>query len=700
MLQREILHRARLEPATRAEVRQALQQLLEDGRLRRVRGGKLVAAPREATIKGSLERHRRGYARLIPDSGGEQVWVSARSMADARPGDRVMVRVVGRGPDGHLRGAVAEVLAPAGDSLYGIFSDSARGGVIVPLNPTLGKSIHVPSAFRAGAKDLTAVRFEIARGGRSSVSREARVLELLGHLDDPGTDTLVVTRKYGLPTEFPADVLSAAAELPQAVRDSDAKGRERFDNPAPVTIDGETARDFDDAIAVEKLKGGGFRLYVHIADVAHFVTPGSVLDGEARGRGTSVYFPDRVLPMFPERISNDLCSLKPGEDRLVQSAILDLAPSGDVEKVRFADGIICSAARLTYTDVAAVLDGEKNVKGVPKKVRPMLQIANELRSALESRRRRRGSIDFDFPEPQILLDVEGAMTGIAVQPRNRAHLMIEEFMLLANEAVAGELQERERACMYRVHEAPGPEKLDALSSFVSTFGLEFSGKSDTIEPADIQRLVASVEGRPEQQIVAQVVLRSMQQARYSINNAGHFGLAAPVYCHFTSPIRRYPDLMVHRQLRLLRHGKPEPEMDLEAIATTSSERERKAEQAERELLAWKKVAFIADQVGECFEGRVTGVTNFGLFVQIVENLVEGLIRIEALGDEWFEFDEKRFELRGSRSGKKFRLGDRFEIRVDRVDRTLQRVDFSLAEGGPSLAPRRRERGKKTRGRRR
>jgi ribonuclease R len=703
--ERELMHRTHVSRNDRPAARRALQRLIEKGKVRRIRGGRLIAAPTQEEVRGLLERHRSGYAKVVSGDDAEEVFIAARNLADARPGDRVAVRVVSRGRDGRLRGVVSRVLSSERGELLGVFELQAHGAVVRPFDPVLGQGIHVPAGMHGDAADKHAVRFEVVRGPAGRNAREAKVIESLGHLDEPGTDVRVVTRKYRLPGEFPAGVSEAAAALPDKITAALFRGRERFDDPAPVTIDGETARDFDDAIAVRELPRGGFRLWVHIADVAHFVSPGSVLDTEARRRGTSVYFPDCVLPMFPEKLSNDLCSLRPDEDRLVQSVVLDLSAAGEVRKVRFADGVIRSAARLTYTQVADLLDGKKRVRGVSPQVGKMLQAADRLRSTLERRRHQRGSIDFDLPQPLILLDVEGVMTGISIEPRNRAHLMIEEFMLLANEAVAGELERRDAPCMYRVHEAPDPSKLEALATFAREFGILLHPKDESVAPKEIQSLIEAVEGKPESRVISQVALQTMQQARYSPNNIGHFGLAAPVYCHFTSPIRRYPDLVVHRQLRLLRGDDSAApaggsEM-LAAIAESSSSLERTAERAERELLGWKKVAFIEDKLGQEFDGLVTNVARFGLFVQIVENLVEGLIRVEQLGPEWFDYDAGRFELTGAESGKRFRLGDRLKVRVDRVDRVLQRVDLSIVAGPPSRRrpPARSPRSKRSRSRR-
>ena len=533
------------------------------------------------------------------------------------------------------------------------------------------------------------VRLKIIKSPRRRSAREGQVLESLGHIDEPGTDVRVVSHKYELAIEFPEQVISAAEALPTEPDPAEAQRRERFDDPAPVTIDGETAQDFDDAIAVQELPRGGFRLFVHIADVAHYVPQDGTLDVEARRRGTSVYFPGTVLPMFPPTLSNGLCSLRPGEQRLVQSVILDLSARGEVRKVRFADGIIRSAARLNYTQVAAALQGKPTDRPLPASVLGMIEVADRLRELLERRRHARGSIDFDLPEPQILLDVEGVMTGIVVEPRNHAHRMIEEFMLVTNEAVASHLEGKNTACMYRVHDSPDPTKLSALARFVEGFGLQLNTDGETIEPGQIQRMLDRAQGRPEYRVISQVTLRSMRQARYTPENTGHFGLASPAYAHFTSPIRRYPDLVVHRQLRATRRGRPgrsESSLPLADVAESSSTLERNAEAAERELLVWKKVAFIAGSIGDEFDGIVTGVVRFGLFVQLVDNLVEGLVRVELLGEEWFEFDEGRFELRGTDSDKVYRLGDRIRVRVDRVDRPLLRVDFSPVQVARTGAP--------------
>ena len=559
--------------------------------------------------------------------------------------------------------------------------------MVVPFDPVEREPLRIPPALTAGAVHGQVVRVEVVRRPGAGERSTARVLEIVGDSCVPGTDVRLVALKYGLHEGFSEGARAAAARLPASVSPVE---RVAFDDPAPVTIDPDTARDFDDAIAVTGRPGGGYRLFVHVADVSHFVTPGSPVDVEARVRATSVYFPDRVLPMLPERLSDDLCSLRPGVPRPVHTVVLDFDREGQPHRARFADGVIRSAARLTYDEVDQVLAGEPP-RDVPPPVAAMLARADALRERLERRRRARGSIDFDLPEPRIVFDAAGNVSGVAIEPRTRAHRLVEECMLAANEAVAEFLERTSGACLYRIHERPDPDKVEALSEFVLALGIDWRADPDAVTSRDLQALLALVAGRPVERVVGSVALRSMKQARYSAGNSGHFGLAAPTYCHFTSPIRRYPDLVVHRLLRAARSSTgraASPREELDALALDCSRLERNAEAAERELLAWKKVAAIASRTGEEFTGIVTGVAPFGLFVSLEENLVEGLLRTERLGAEAFEHDIRGHALRGSRSGTVFRLGDRVDVRVTRADPIARRVDFALASVASLAAPER------------
>lgn len=693
LAQRQLFHRLHVPAEERPRFRELIARLLEQGRIVKGRGGRLAVAPPRGTVRGTLQRHRDGFAFVLPEEGGEDIFIPPHALHGGLTGDQVAARVTGRGARGRLVGAIVETLERRSRQLVGVFRARGERVQIEPFEPGLGEPVRVPAAFRHGAGHHDVVRFEIVRDPRPGRAAEGKVLERLGRLHAPGIDALIVSHKYDLRTEVPPEVLEAAEALPARVPPGDKKGRERFHHPPPVTIDGETARDFDDAISVEARPGGGFRLYVHIADVAHFVPPGGVLDEEARERTTSVYFPDRVLPMFPEKLSADLCSLRPGVDRVVHSMVLEIDRHGVTRKARFADGVIRSAARLTYAQAARVLEGQKRVRGVPARVVKMLRDAGRLRERLERRRAARGGVDFDLPVPRILLDVEGAVAGIEIEERNEAHRLIEECMIAANEAVASFLERKGWPCLFRTHDAPDPAKIELLAGFAASLGVDPPDVAKWDDPAEIRALLERAEGRPEYALISQVALRSMRQARYSPENDGHFGLASESYCHFTSPIRRYPDLVVHRLLRACRRGmRPEdalPEETLASIASSCSDRERRAEAAERELLQWKKIAFIRDRVGDRFSGVVTAVTRFGLFVQLTENLVEGLLRVELLGPERFAFDEARQQLRGFDSGTRYRLGDRLEVRVDRVDQILQRVDLSLVAERPAPKPRRR-----------
>jgi ribonuclease R len=588
--------------------------------------------------------------------------------------------------------------------VVGVVRSRSGAFVIEPFEASEDPALELREGARGGAVAGDAVVAEIARPARAKRGAErrrleAKVVEVLGPLDAPGVDVEIVVRRRGIRRGFPEPVRVAAARIPREIPEAELSRRERFADPAPVTIDGETARDFDDAIAVAPGPSGGLTLYVHVADVSYYVSPGDPIDREARGRGTSVYFPDRVYPMVPPRLSDDLCSLRPGQDRLVQSAVIDVDRKGKVVGTRFADGVIRSAARLTYTQVASLLEGHPHPE-IPAEVAAMLRRAETLRVLLERQRRARGSVDFDLPAPTILLDVEGAMTGIKVEPRNRAHRMIEEFMLAANEAVAGWLTSRKAVALFRVHDPPDPEKVEALGSFAKSLGLTLKPRKDGIRPKDVQELLDQAEGKPFQSVVNTVALRSMMQARYATSDTGHFGLAAEHYLHFTSPIRRYPDLVAHRALRAARRrgkgGKEGRDPDLEALAESCSRLERDAEAAERELLEWKKVKYLAGRIGEAFEGIVSGVARFGLFIQLQGGIGEGLVRVERLGGEWFEHDPARHELRGPQSGRTFRLGDALRVVVERADTVLRRVDLRLAD---QTVPEPRERSRNRRRRR-
>ena len=526
---------------------------------------------------------------------------------------------------------------------------------------------------------------EITRWPTPTRPALGRVLEVLGDIEEPGVDTEIIIRKFGITDKHSDDAVEEATRLGDAVKERDIKGRTDFRQIATVTIDGEHARDFDDAITIEKLPNGNHWLGVHIADVAHYVQEGGALDEEAYERGTSVYFPDRAVHMFPSELSTGLCSLNPHVDRLVQSCLMEIDRQGTVLRHEIHDGVMHSDARMTYTDVSAILmDRNPELMAKYKAFVPMFETMRDLFQILNERRRRRGSIDFDLKEPEIILDDEGMVKQIIAAERRIANRIIEEFMLVANETVAQHLDDGHVPTLYRIHEAPDPLKVEQFEEFVSTLGYSLGVPPNAVRPRHFQKLVEQIHGKPEEKPIAFLMLRTMQKARYAETNSGHFGLAASSYTHFTSPIRRYPDLVVHRTLRESRRGMSNERVeelteDLPEMGRHTSERERRAAEAERELVQWKKVRFMADKVGDEFEGYVTGVTAFGLFIELVEHFVEGMVHVSTMADDYYRFIERAHVLRGEHTGQVYRLGDKVRVQVIKVDMERRQIDLGLVQ---------------------
>jgi len=566
---------------------------------------------------------------------------------------------------------------------------------VIPYDERVARHVVIEAGRAHGAADRMAVGIDLAGPPDENGIARGSVVEVLGYPDEPGMDIEIIIRKYELRHEWPEEVAEEAEAIPDAVDPGEIARRTDFTSLPTVTIDGETARDFDDAISVERLPRGRWRLHVHIADVAHYVPPGGALDREAFARGTSVYFPGRAVPMLPEKLSNDLCSLKPGVARLVQSVVLELDAAGETREARFADGVIHSMERMTYTQVARILverDAEMLERYAPQV--EMFRDMERLCGLLQARRRKRGSIDFDLPAPEIVLNARGEMTGVFPTKRNIAHQIIEEFMLAANEAVAVHLVETGAPALFRGHEEPEERRLEGFDEVLQGLGYRLPRPFDAIEPRHLQDLLDLVAGKPEERFVSQLMLRAMRQARYDPQNLGHFGLAASHYTHFTSPIRRYPDLVVHRALRAQQRGEFRGDdaaenrlrSALPEIAAQSSRTERVAEDAERELMAWKKMGFMGEKLGEEFHASVTGVMPFGMFLELEEYFVEGLVHISTLSDDEYRFEERGHLLRGHllrgrESARVFRLGDRVRARVVKVDHFLKRMDLELVEKG-------------------
>jgi ribonuclease R len=684
---RELVRRLGLDKDERAELKAVLRKLIEDGEVVKIRGARIGLPARMNLVAGRLTCNPSGFGFVVPEArkqGQPDVYVSAVNLKEALHGDRVVVRVERVTPKGP-EGRIIRVLERAQSRMVGRYeSDGRIGGHVVPFDKRVLHELFIPGGDEGGAEPGQMVTAEITRPPTATRNPVGRVVQVLGRLQDPGVDMKVVMAKYELPDAFPAEVEAEAARVPQDVRPEDVAGRTDFRPWATVTVDPETARDHDDAISLDRMPNGHWLLAVHIADVAHYVPEGTALDQEAYLRGTSVYFPDRVVPMLPHALSSNICSLVEGKDRLTQSVVLELDAKGKVRRAEFHDGVIRSAARMTYQQVQAIVDGDGELRQRFASLAPLFERMDELAKLMRKRRYERGSLDFDLPEPKLVLDAAGQMTGIVATERLDSMRMIEEFMLAANEAVAEKLSTAGAGALYRIHERPDPERVEDFCELVASFGYRVPVNLEEIRPEDFQLVLRQIEGKPEEKLVSYLLLRTMKLARYHEENLGHFGLATEMYAHFTSPIRRYPDLVVHRALRRLRHGgdaRRETALvqALPEMGRHLSDMERRANEAERELVDWKKVRFMADKLGDVFTGYVTGVQSFGLFVELVEIYVQGLVHVSSMTDDYYLFDEKAHTLKGDSTKKVYRLGDRAEVQVVRVDLERRQIDLALVD---------------------
>ncbi len=694
---REIVRRLDLDSAARRELKTVLRRLIASGEVVKTRGVRIGLPSRMNLVVGRLSCSPAGHGFVIPDGSADRarnVYIAAANLKEAFHGDRVVARIERRSDKGP-EGRIIRVLERSQSRIVGRYEDDGgTGGHLVPFDKRLLHDVFISRSDNPGARGGEMVLAEITRPPSAHRNPAGRILEVLGRLEDKGVDLKVILAKYGLDPVFSPEVEAEATRVPQAIREADVAGRSDFRDWLTVTVDPETARDHDDAISLSKLPDGGYRLAVHIADVAHYVRPGTALDREAYLRGTSVYFPEMVVPMLPHALSSRICSLVEGEARLTQSVVLDLDASGAVRKTEFHDGVIRSAARMTYEQVQAIVDGDAALRERYAPLMPLFLLMDELAKILRRRRYARGSLDFDVPEPKLVLGADGEMTGILASERLDSMRAIEEFMLAANEAVAEELHDAEVAALFRIHERPDPERVAEFCNLVASFGYRVPPNLETVRPEDFQRILRQIEGRPEQKLIAYLLLRTMKLARYHEENLGHFGLATENYAHFTSPIRRYPDLVVHRALRALRHGDQRSAPLDEAMTEMGShlsERERSAAEAERELIEWKKVRFMAGRLGEVFSGYITGVEAFGLFVELDDIYVQGLAHVSSMSDDYYQFDEKAHALKGENTGKVYRLGDRVEVQVARVDLERRRIDFGIVgieeRRGQAVSPR-------------
>ena len=687
---RELLQRLKIPREGRATFKRLLKDLVASGALVQTRGNRFGVPHLMNLVVGRITTNPRGFGFVVPDRPLEEaqgdVFVAGSNLNQAMHGDRVVVRIE-RISDRGAEGRIVRILERGASSTVGRYDVDERGmGFVVPFDRRLIMDVQVPPGEAQEAEPGDMVIVEITRWPTAVRGPLGRVVEVLGGIEEPGVDTEIIIRKHGIPDAHGDEAIAEAKRLGGEVRDRDLRDRTDFRQRTTVTIDGEHARDFDDAITLEQLPNGHYWLGVHIADVAHYVPEGSALDEEAYERGTSVYFPERAVHMFPAELATGLCSLNPHVDRLVQSCLMEIDRRGQVVRYEMHDGVIHSDARMTYTEVNAILtERHPEVRARYAELVPLFEAMHELFEILNRRRHRRGSIDFDLKEPEIVLDDEGMVEAIVALERNVAHRIIEEFMLVANETVAHHLDELAVPSLFRIHEEPDPLKVEQFEEFVTTLGYSLAAPKGAIKPRHFQKLVEKMRGTPEEKPIAFLMLRTMQKARYDPSNLGHFGLAAESYTHFTSPIRRYPDLVVHRTLRESRHGRmsgerrEELEEDLPETARHTSERERRADDAERELVQWKKVRFMADKVGDEFSGYITGVTAFGLFIELVEHFVEGLVHISTMADDYYRFVERAHILRGENTGRVFRLGDRVEVQVLKVDMERRQVDLGILE---------------------
>ena len=688
---REVLRELRISREERTAVKRHLRDLVNDGALVHIKGNRYGLPDRMDLIVGKLDGHPSGIGFVAPERPVEglkrDIYIAAPHMREALHGDRVVARIERYRDDGRAEGRIVQVLERTATTVVGRFDVDGSGlGFVAPFDKRLTMDVAIPRQETRGAEPGQMVTVEVTRWPTPSRGPAGRIVEVLGDINDPGVDTEIILRKYGIPDEHPPEAVEEARRIGGAVKEKDLAGRTDFRDRQVVTIDGEHARDFDDAISIEKLKNGHYWLGVHIADVAHYVQEGGALDTEAYERGTSVYFPERAVHMFPEALATGLCSLKPNVDRLVQSCLMEVTARGDVVRYEIHDGVICSDARMTYTAVNAILtDRDPETIAQYRALVPLFELMEELFKILNERRHRRGSVDFDLPEAEVVLNEQGFIQDIIASERNVAHRLIEEFMLLANETVAGHLESKAMPSLYRIHEPPDPLKVLQFEEFIGAFKYSLGAGEGAVRPMHFQKLVSKIRGTPEERPIAFLMLRTMQKARYDSMNVGHFGLAAPTYTHFTSPIRRYPDLVVHRVLRELRltrvldERKAELDEELPEIGRHTSERERRAADAEREILQWKKVRFMADKVGDVFDGYITGVAPFGMFVELTEHYVEGLVHVSTMADDYYRFREQQHSLFGESTKKTYRLGDKVRVQIIRVDMERRQIDLGLED---------------------
>ncbi|MBP8214088.1 MAG: ribonuclease R [Propionivibrio sp.] len=670
-----------------------LAAMEREAQLMRNRKDAYIVPERASLIAGRIEGHSDGYGFLVPDDGGDDLFLDSKQMTKVLHRDRALARVVGVDRKGRREGAIVEVLERANSKVVGRVLIEHGITVVVPENRRINQDILVTPESKHKVKSGQVVMVEIIEQPNRHSQPIGTIVEVLGNYADPGMEIEIALRKNDLPFEFSPKVAAETKALPDKVRKTEWAGRKDIRDLPLVTIDGETAKDFDDAVFAEK-DGRDWRLVVAIADVSHYVRPGMALDREAMDRGNSVYFPRRVIPMLPEKLSNGLCSLNPDVDRLAMVCDMSIGSTGKIKAYTFYPAVFRSKARLTYNQVWSWLDGGAQPDNeVHRELQPQLQALYALFKVLLKARHKRGAIDFETIETMMLFNDQGKIENIVPVQRNDAHRLIEECMLAANVCASAFLEKHKQPCLYRIHEGPTPEKLEALRSFLREFGLGLPG-GENPTAKDYGALLEKIKPRPDAQLLQTVMLRSLRQAMYSPDNVGHFGLSYEHYTHFTSPIRRYPDLLVHRSIKAVLEGTRYTPGKWDEIGLHCSMTERRADEATRDVNNWLKCYYMQDRVGEEFDGAIAAVVPFGIFVALDSVYVEGLVHVSELGEDYFQFDNVKHQMLGERSGKRFRLGDRVRVRVVRADLETGRIDFVLAaqpavmgDTAPRTAPR-------------
>lgn len=670
------------------ELKLLLDQLISSGKLM-LDGQSRYRLPGDDVKQGVFSGTQRGFGFVSVEGEEQDIFIPAESTRGALHGDRVMI-VIKEGQSGPRKeGEVTGILERGSNEVVGTFEKGKNYGFVLPDNQKFGKDIFIPKEFTKGAVSGHKVVVKLTSYGDASSNPEGRVVEILGHVNDPGVDIMSVVRAYELPVEFSDEVMRSLGSVPDEVDPEEIKRRKDIRNITTVTIDGEDAKDLDDAITLSK-EGDIYRLGVHIADVTHYVREGEPLDREALKRGTSVYLVDRVIPMLPHKLSNGICSLNPGVDRLALSCFMDIDSKGTVLGHEIAETVIRSDRRMTYTNVAKIVEGsDEEVIRECEELVPMFLLMQELAEVLRERRNKRGSINFDFPESKIVVDKRGKPLEVKPYERNKATKIIEEFMLIANETIAEDFFWQEIPFVYRTHDNPDEEKIKKLAIFINNFGYSIRLGQEEIHPKELQKLLLKVEDTPEEALISRLTLRSMKQAKYTITNTGHFGLSAKYYCHFTSPIRRYPDLQIHRIIKENISGKlgekrrTHYEKILFEVAERSSKTERRADEAEREVEKLKKVEYMKEHIGESFEGVISGVTSWGMYVEL-PNTIEGMIRVSEMKDDYYIYDEECYQMIGEHTKKVYKLGQKVTIEVVNADKILRTIDFALVEAEPPM----------------